>query len=200
MEKGWTLKELAVAAGTTPTQISRLETGKRQLSKLWIQRLSGALGIDPSRFFEEDHDLAHFVVTDEVSKAFKSIYEFPKDQPLPDINRHLYLACSSALDSLFMVEREAYCSPNTITVMTIILHDTFISIYEGIGSMSTLHDPLLRYATVVKTEVLDAQNRGDIPSDSLLQTRKEWVAMFDLLRRLEEHLKKIISEIDQKID
>ena len=44
--RGWTLQQLATALGTTPTQLSRLENGKRRLKQDWIVRISAALGVD----------------------------------------------------------------------------------------------------------------------------------------------------------
>ncbi|QKG71175.1 helix-turn-helix domain-containing protein [Erythrobacter mangrovi] len=49
LEKGWTLAELAEACSppTTPQTIGRLETGMRNLSLKWMDRIAGALGVDP---------------------------------------------------------------------------------------------------------------------------------------------------------
>lgn len=48
-EKGLTLAELAEACSppTTAQTIGRLETGMRSLSTKWMDRIAGALGIDP---------------------------------------------------------------------------------------------------------------------------------------------------------
>lgn len=47
--KGWTLADLAAACDpvTTPQTIGRLETGTRNLSIVWMQRIGDALGIEP---------------------------------------------------------------------------------------------------------------------------------------------------------
>lgn len=49
LEKGWTLAELADACSppTTPQTIGRLETGMRNLSLKWMDRIAAALGVDP---------------------------------------------------------------------------------------------------------------------------------------------------------
>jgi transcriptional regulator with XRE-family HTH domain len=49
LEKGWTLAELAEACSpaTTPQTIGRLETGMRNLSLKWMDRIAAALGVDP---------------------------------------------------------------------------------------------------------------------------------------------------------
>lgn len=48
-EKGMTLAELAEACRppTTPQTVGRLETGMRNLSIKWMDRIAGALGVDP---------------------------------------------------------------------------------------------------------------------------------------------------------
>ncbi len=48
-EKGWTLADLAAACTppTTAQTIGRLETGMRNLSLKWMDRIANALGVDP---------------------------------------------------------------------------------------------------------------------------------------------------------
>ena len=48
-DKGMTLAELAAACDppTTAQTIGRLETGMRNLSIKWMDRIGGALGVDP---------------------------------------------------------------------------------------------------------------------------------------------------------
>ena len=48
-QKGWTLADLAEACDppTTPQTVGRLETGMRNLSLKWMERIAGALDIDP---------------------------------------------------------------------------------------------------------------------------------------------------------
>ena len=48
-KKGLTLVELAKRAGTSASQISKLETGHRQLSERWIERLAAALECCPEQ-------------------------------------------------------------------------------------------------------------------------------------------------------
>ncbi len=47
--KGWTLADLAAACSpvTTAQTIGRLETGTRNLSLKWMERIGAALGVDP---------------------------------------------------------------------------------------------------------------------------------------------------------
>lgn len=48
-QKGWTLADLAQACDppTTPQTVGRLETGMRNLSLKWMERIAGALGVEP---------------------------------------------------------------------------------------------------------------------------------------------------------
>jgi len=48
-QKGWTLADLAAACrpATTAQTIGRLETGTRNLSVKWMERIGAALGVDP---------------------------------------------------------------------------------------------------------------------------------------------------------
>lgn len=59
-EKGWTLAELAEACEppTTPQTVGRLETGMRNLSLKWMERIAAALEVDPEllvRSEQADH-------------------------------------------------------------------------------------------------------------------------------------------------
>lgn len=50
--KGWTLQQLAEAAGTTRAQIDKLERGSRRLTVDWMVRLAAPLGCDPRSLME----------------------------------------------------------------------------------------------------------------------------------------------------
>ena len=45
---GLSSEELGAKAGTSATQIRRLETGQRKLTRRWIERISQALGCSPA--------------------------------------------------------------------------------------------------------------------------------------------------------
>lgn len=55
-EKGWTLADLAEACDppTTAQTIGRLETGMRNLSIKWMDRIGGALGVAPDSLVRAD--------------------------------------------------------------------------------------------------------------------------------------------------
>ncbi|MEJ0062123.1 MAG: helix-turn-helix transcriptional regulator [Alphaproteobacteria bacterium] len=46
-KRGWTLQQLAEAAGTTKAQVDKLERGSRRLTVDWMVRLAKPLGCDP---------------------------------------------------------------------------------------------------------------------------------------------------------
>ncbi|HVV27969.1 MAG TPA: helix-turn-helix transcriptional regulator [Rhizomicrobium sp.] len=53
-EKGWSLTDLARAAGTTKAQIQKLERGERRLSLDWMRRLAAALEVKMSDLLPSD--------------------------------------------------------------------------------------------------------------------------------------------------
>ena len=62
--KGFTLAELAEACmpPTTPQTIGRLETGMRNLSLKWMERIAAALEVDPEMLVRSDEAPAPMVV------------------------------------------------------------------------------------------------------------------------------------------
>ncbi len=59
-QKGLTLADVAARCvpPTTAQTIGRLETGMRSLSLAWMNRIAGALGIDPQMLVSADHGTA----------------------------------------------------------------------------------------------------------------------------------------------
>ncbi len=55
-DKGLSLDEVAEAAGTTPTQISRLERGERRLSTYWLDRILPILGANAVDVFSDSDE------------------------------------------------------------------------------------------------------------------------------------------------
>lgn len=51
--KGWQLKHLAAELGCGITQVSDLETGGRELTLHWMQRVARALGTEPADLLAE---------------------------------------------------------------------------------------------------------------------------------------------------
>lgn len=50
--KGLSAEELAARIGTTPTQVRRLETGKRKLTVEWMRSIADALGVHPAELLD----------------------------------------------------------------------------------------------------------------------------------------------------
>lgn len=65
-ERGMTLADLAEACDppTTPQTVGRLETGTRNLSLKWMEKIARALGVDPEMLVRsEENDAAQVVAT-----------------------------------------------------------------------------------------------------------------------------------------
>ena len=83
-QKGWTLADLAAACDppTTAQTIGRLETGTRNLSLKWMERIAAALGIDPELLVRsEDANLVAVVATLDDSGAHA--LETPREAVAP---------------------------------------------------------------------------------------------------------------------
>jgi transcriptional regulator with XRE-family HTH domain len=52
LAKGLTLETVAKRAGTTKSQIDKLEKGERRLTVEWFVRICDALEVSPKRFFD----------------------------------------------------------------------------------------------------------------------------------------------------
>lgn len=63
-QKGWTLADLAEACSppTTPQTMGRLETGMRNLSLKWMERIAAALEVDPELLVRSEHGVHPQVV------------------------------------------------------------------------------------------------------------------------------------------
>lgn len=82
--KGLTLAEVAEACSppTTAQTIGRLETGMRNLSLAWMNRIAAALGVEPETLVRSDHDDTPRMVatlTDSGAQALSA----PMDAVLP---------------------------------------------------------------------------------------------------------------------
>lgn len=83
-DKGLTLAELAEACvpPTTAQTIGRLETGMRNLSIKWMDRIAGALGVDPEMLVRsEDKALAQIVA--QLGASGAEPLPTPRDALLP---------------------------------------------------------------------------------------------------------------------
>jgi transcriptional regulator with XRE-family HTH domain len=82
--KGWTLAELAEACHppTTAQTIGRLETGMRNLSIKWMDRIGEALGVDPESLVRSDNVAAPQVVA-ELTGAGAEALSAPREAVMP---------------------------------------------------------------------------------------------------------------------
>jgi transcriptional regulator with XRE-family HTH domain len=82
--KGMTLADLAAACQppTTPQTIGRLETGTRQLSLAWINRIAAALGVDPASLVRAEQPGRAQIVAELVASGAQALSS-PREALLP---------------------------------------------------------------------------------------------------------------------
>jgi transcriptional regulator with XRE-family HTH domain len=83
-QKGLTLAEVAAACDppTTAQTIGRLETGMRNLSLVWMNRIAAALGVDPELLVKGDASAQPQVVA-RLTEAGAEALTAPRDAILP---------------------------------------------------------------------------------------------------------------------
>ena len=83
-EKGMTLAEVGAACdpATTAQTIGRLETGMRNLSLVWMNRIGAALGVDPELLVKGDEQAAPQVIA-RLSDQGAEALGHPRDAILP---------------------------------------------------------------------------------------------------------------------
>ena len=83
-QKGWTLADLAAACEppTTAQTIGRLETGMRNLSLKWMDRIGAALGVDPDTLVRSEQAAQPQVVAI-LEAAGPEALTSPRDAILP---------------------------------------------------------------------------------------------------------------------
>ena len=96
-QKGMTLAEVAAACEppTTAQTIGRLETGMRNLSLAWMNRIGAALGIDPQMLVKGDEREETSIIA-RLTEAGAEALEKPRDALLPsDLTNGDKLVCLS---------------------------------------------------------------------------------------------------------
>ena len=83
-DKGMTLADLAEACRppTTPQTIGRLETGMRNLSIKWMDRIAGALGVDPEMLVRSEANARPQIVAQLTPSGAQALAS-PRDALLP---------------------------------------------------------------------------------------------------------------------
>ena len=83
-QKGWTLADLAAACDppTTAQTIGRLETGMRNLSLSWMNRIGAALGVDPETLVKGEKQEQPQVIARLTESGAESL-STPRDAILP---------------------------------------------------------------------------------------------------------------------
>lgn len=85
--KGWSQMELAAAVGTTGQQIGRLESGKRELTISWMQRLAPALGVEIPELLAPDRPTVPLVGLVGAGAEIFSIDDHAKGGGLEEVER-----------------------------------------------------------------------------------------------------------------
>lgn len=88
-QKGWTLADLAEACDppTTPQTVGRLETGMRNLSTKWMDRIAKALDVDPQLLLRADNS-THPQIIAQLEQSGAEPLSKPRDAILPtDLGR-----------------------------------------------------------------------------------------------------------------
>lgn len=82
--KGLTLADLAAACDppTTAQTIGRLETGTRQLSLVWMNRIAAALGVEPASLMRADRQDTAQIVAELVASGAQAL-SAPREALLP---------------------------------------------------------------------------------------------------------------------
>ena len=83
-QKGMTLAEVAAACdpATTAQTIGRLETGMRNLSLVWMNRIGAALGVDPELLVKGEEEAAPQVIARLTDQGAEPLVR-PRDAILP---------------------------------------------------------------------------------------------------------------------
>ena len=83
-QKGMTLAEVAAACdpATTAQTIGRLETGLRNLSLVWMNRIGAALGVDPELLVKGEEEAAPQVIARLTDQGAEPLVR-PRDAILP---------------------------------------------------------------------------------------------------------------------
>jgi transcriptional regulator with XRE-family HTH domain len=83
-QKGMTLADVAAACSppTTAQTIGRLETGMRNLSLVWMNRIGAALGVEPELLVKADSDASPSIVA-RLTEAGAEALATPMDAVLP---------------------------------------------------------------------------------------------------------------------
>ncbi|MBO9517113.1 MAG: helix-turn-helix transcriptional regulator [Porphyrobacter sp.] len=124
-QKGMTLAEVAAACDppTTAQTIGRLETGLRNLSLVWMNRIAAALGVDPELLVKGDADEATLTIA-RLTESGAEPLSTPRDAILPtDLGGDGVLVCLAvdapqgeyrAGDQLWLRQVEADQAPKLI--------------------------------------------------------------------------------------
>ncbi len=118
-ERGLSAKEFAARIGTSPSQVSRLEKGRRRLTELWLKRIASELDVAINDLLGEPALLNVIPVTyvagrdqgDEVSKADRASLRLPEDDRFLKALRYGVLVGENHAGGRFTQGSIVICAP-----------------------------------------------------------------------------------------
>ena len=118
-ERGLTAKEFAARLGTSAPQVTRLETGQRRLTDIWLNRIAKALDVAINDLLSEPASLDIVSVAyvagrdegDEVSKADRTSLKFPEDDRFSNAHRYGVLIGENHAGGRFAQGSIVICAP-----------------------------------------------------------------------------------------
>ena len=134
---GLTLHEVATAAGTTPTQVARLEKGSRSLNRMWEQRLAKAMNVQIEELYSGLTNPSYRSKLLPRSDEIREIAE--KSLKQKSLNRDFFYVCTQVCQ----MWQEHHPNHRKMTLQQtirelIIIHDIFIDLYVAQGSTPEL--------------------------------------------------------------
>jgi transcriptional regulator with XRE-family HTH domain len=118
-EQGLTAKEFAVLIGTSPPQLTRLETGQRRLTVIWLNRIAKGLDVTINDLLDEPASLNVVSVNyvagredgDKVSYADRMSLKIPEDNRFINAQRYGVLIGENHTGCRFAQGSIVICAP-----------------------------------------------------------------------------------------
>ena len=118
-EQGLTAKEFAKRIGTSPPQVTRLETGQRRFTDIWLNRIAKGLDVAINDLLGEPALLDVVSVAyvagrdggDEVSKADRTSLKIPEDDRFSNALRYGVLIGENHTEGRFAQGSIVICAP-----------------------------------------------------------------------------------------
>ena len=155
---GLTLHEVATQAGTTPTQIARLEKGTRGLNAMWEQRLARAMGVEVAELYDglrnRDFRSKLLPTAAEMQNVVDNIMDRPLDREFLLV---CFRYCTIWIDRYPEFKMIRF---DRLWTAAFILHDVFFDLYSKLGKTPELLAAISQFLTHT---LRDELNRQEVP-------------------------------------